>query len=122
MDEVEEQSNEEECGSDKVVSQVGFLESATPVAQNAEKFRPKRAAVLICLFEGDTSDLRIILTKRSSKLSSHSEEGDKDDGDTSKREVKEKIGLDPEPVNVVTILEPFLSKVYLTAENCRLRI
>ncbi|RYQ95699.1 hypothetical protein Ahy_B08g091044 [Arachis hypogaea] len=72
MDEVEEQSNEEECGSDKVVSQVGFLESATPVAQNAEKFRPKRAAVLICLFEGDTSDLRIILTKRSSKLSSHS--------------------------------------------------
>ncbi|QHO02839.1 hypothetical protein HN51_037301 [Arachis hypogaea] len=119
-EEVEEQSNEEECGSGKVVSQVGFPESATPVAQNPEKFRPKRAAVLICLFEGDAGDLRVILTKRSSKLSSHSgevalpggkaEEGDKDDGDTAKREAKEEIGLDPELVNVVTVLEPFLSK------------
>lgn len=39
------------------------------------------------------------------------EEGDKDDGDTAKREAKEEIGLDPEHVNVVTVLEPFLSKV-----------
>jgi len=39
------------------------------------------------------------------------EEGDKDDGDTAKREAKEEIGLDPELVNVVTVLEPFLSKV-----------
>ncbi|KAK2434047.1 nudix hydrolase protein [Trifolium repens] len=69
---------------------------------------------------GDTGDLRVILTKRSSKLSTHSgevslpggkaEEGDKDDGDTAKREAKEEIGLDPELVNVVTVLEPFLSK------------
>ncbi|MED6183651.1 Nudix hydrolase 15, mitochondrial [Stylosanthes scabra] len=119
-EEVEEQSNEEESGSGKVVSQVGFPESATPVAQNPEKFKPKRAAVLICLFEGDAGDLRVILTKRSSKLSTHSgevalpggkaEEGDKDDGDTAKREAKEEIGLDPELVNVVTVLEPFLSK------------
>jgi 8-oxo-dGTP pyrophosphatase MutT (NUDIX family) len=41
------------------------------------------------------------------------EEGDKDDGDTAKREAKEEIGLDPELVNVVTVLEPFLSKVSL---------
>ncbi|RDX57771.1 Nudix hydrolase 15, mitochondrial, partial [Mucuna pruriens] len=109
----------EESGS-KVVSQVGFPESATPIGQNPEKFRPKKAAVLICLFEGDEGDLRVILTKRSSKLSTHSgevalpggkaEEGDKDDGDTAKREAKEEIGLDPELVNVVTVLEPFLSK------------
>ncbi|KAK2380447.1 nudix hydrolase protein [Trifolium repens] len=69
---------------------------------------------------GDAGDLRVILTKRSSKLSTHSgevslpggkaEEGDKDDGDTAKREAKEEIGLDPELVNVVTVLEPFLSK------------
>ena len=39
------------------------------------------------------------------------EEGDKDDGDTATREAKEEIGLDPSLVNVVTSLEPFLSKV-----------
>ncbi|KAB2078024.1 hypothetical protein ES319_A06G132700v1 [Gossypium barbadense] len=104
----------------KFVSQVGFQESVTRVAQNPEKFRPKRASVLICLFEGDAGDLRVILTKRSSRLSTHSgevslpggkaDEGDKDDGDTATREAKEEIGLDPSLVNVITVLEPFLSK------------
>ena len=68
---------QEETG--KVVSQVGFVESSTPIGQNLDKegekeerFRPKRAAVLVCLFEGDKGDLRVILTKRSSKLSTHS--------------------------------------------------
>ncbi|XP_020239690.1 nudix hydrolase 15, mitochondrial [Cajanus cajan] len=116
-----EQSIEESDG--KVVSQVGFPESATPIGQSSEKFRPNRAGVLICLFEGDDGDLRVILTKRSSKLSTHpgevalpggkAEEGDKDDGDTAKREAQEEIGLDPELVNVVTVLEPFLSKHFL---------
>lgn len=69
-DDIEEQTMEENGG--KVVSLVGFPESATPIAQNPEKFKPKRAAVLICLFEGDAGDLRVILTKRSSKLSTHS--------------------------------------------------
>jgi hypothetical protein len=64
-----EQRIEENGG--KVVSQLGFPESATTI-QNPEKFRPKKAAVLICLFEGDAGDLRVILTKRSSKLSTHS--------------------------------------------------
>lgn len=32
----------------------------------------KRAAVLVCLFEGNDGDLRVFLTKRSSNLSSHS--------------------------------------------------
>jgi len=40
------------------------------------------------------------------------EEGDKDDKDTAKREAMEEIGLDPELVDVVTVLEPFFSKVY----------
>lgn len=31
-----------------------------------------RAAVLVCIFEGDCGDLRVILTKRSSNLSTHS--------------------------------------------------
>ncbi|XP_057499607.1 nudix hydrolase 15, mitochondrial-like [Actinidia eriantha] len=116
--EFEEQRIEESAG--KVVSQVGFVESATPIAQQSERFRPKRAAVLICLFEGDGGDLRVVLTKRSSRLSTHSgevalpggkaEEGDADDADTATREAKEEIGLDPSLVNVVTVLEPFLSK------------
>ncbi|CAK9152576.1 unnamed protein product [Ilex paraguariensis] len=115
---IEEQKIEESAG--KVVSQVGFVESATPVANQPEKFRPKRAAVLICLFEGNDGDFRVILTKRSSKLSTHSgevalpggkaEEADADDAETATREAKEEIGLDPSIVNVVTTLEPFLSK------------
>lgn len=39
------------------------------------------------------------------------EEGDEDDGETATREAKEEIGLDPSLVDVVTIIEPFLSKV-----------
>ncbi|XP_074359243.1 nudix hydrolase 22, chloroplastic-like [Apium graveolens] len=113
----EEEERIEKSG-DKVVSQVGFVESATPV--KSEKFRPKRAAVLICLFEGECGDLRVILTKRSSGLSTHSgevalpggkaDEGDADDFQTATREAHEEIGLDPSLVNVVTVLEPFLSK------------
>ncbi|XVE88164.1 hypothetical protein DITRI_Ditri19aG0046300 [Diplodiscus trichospermus] len=80
----------------------------------------KRAAVLVCIFQGDNDDLRVILTKRSSTLSSHSgevalpggkrEETDADDVETALREAKEEIGLDPSLVNVVTVLEPILTK------------
>ncbi|KAL6991171.1 hypothetical protein U1Q18_009290 [Sarracenia purpurea var. burkii] len=82
----------------------------------------KRAAVLICLFEDEKGDLRVILTKRSSTLSTHSgdvslpggktEEGDADDVETALREAKEEIGLDPSLVNVVAVLEPFFTKVF----------
>ncbi|KAK2642194.1 hypothetical protein Ddye_023957 [Dipteronia dyeriana] len=118
FDEFEERQFQETAG--KVVSQVGFQESVTSIVHDPEKFRPKRAAVLICLFEGDAGDLRVILTKRSSRLSTHSgevslpggkaDEGDKDDGETATREAKEEIGLDPSLVDIVTVLEPFLSK------------
>lgn len=37
-----------------------------------EGTKPSRAAVLICLFEDENGDLRVILTKRSSTMSSHS--------------------------------------------------
>ncbi|XP_010279167.1 PREDICTED: nudix hydrolase 15, mitochondrial-like [Nelumbo nucifera] len=118
-DDIEEKRMEE--GAGKVISQVGFAESAAPInCPEAERFRPKRAAVLVCLFEGDGGDLRVILTKRSSKLSTHSgevalpggkaEEGDANDSETALREAEEEIGLDPSLVNVVTTLEPFLSK------------
>ncbi|KAL2494758.1 Nudix hydrolase 15 [Forsythia ovata] len=105
----------------KLVSQLGFAEPVIPVAQQPpESFRPKRAAVLICLFKGDFGEYRVILTKRSSKLSTHSgevslpggkaEETDANDAKTARWEAKEEIGLDPSLVNVVTCLEPFLSK------------
>ncbi|KAF3959183.1 hypothetical protein ACB098_05G098200 [Castanea mollissima] len=84
----------------------------------------KRAAVLVCLFQDPYGDLRVILTKRASTLSTHSgevslpggkrEEGDADDVQTALREAKEEIGLDPSLVNVVTVLEPFVTKIGLT--------
>ncbi|KAL2931784.1 Nudix hydrolase 15 mitochondrial [Bienertia sinuspersici] len=80
----------------------------------------RRAAVLICIFQGDHGELRVILTHRSSTLSSHSgevalpggkmEAGDKDEVATALREAKEEIGLDPSLVDVVCVLEPFVMK------------
>ncbi|KAK1414280.1 hypothetical protein QVD17_30024 [Tagetes erecta] len=97
----------EEVEDDETISEVGF--------------RPKKAAVLICLFQQNNDDrFRVILTKRSSTLSTHSgevslpggkaEEDDVDDAYTATREAKEEIGLDPSLVDVVTLLDPFLSK------------
>ncbi|XP_058095693.1 nudix hydrolase 15, mitochondrial-like [Magnolia sinica] len=118
----DEDENEESGASGKVVSHADFAESAAPIS-NPAKFKTKRAAVLICLFEGDAGDLRVILTKRSSNLSTHAgevslpggkvDEGDVDDIHTATREAKEEIGLDPSLVTIVTVLEPFISKYFL---------
>ncbi|CAD5188377.1 unnamed protein product [Musa acuminata subsp. malaccensis] len=111
----------------KVFSAMALLESAAAAAAAhltgsgaTEKLAPKRAAVLVCLFEGDRGEFRVILTKRSSNLSTHSgevslpggkaDEGDADDRETALREAKEEIGLDPSLVTIVAVLEPFLSK------------
>nr|GLL28892.1 nudix hydrolase 15, mitochondrial-like isoform X1 [Ipomoea trifida] len=93
-------------------------------AIHPQELRSKRAAVLICLFQGQNSELRVILTKRSSKLSTHSgevalpggkvEEGDANDIETALREAKEEIGLDPSLVDVVTVLESFTNKRGMT--------
>lgn len=84
----------------------------------------KRAAVLICLFEGQDGNLRVILTQRASSLSTHAgevalpggkrDESDADDVETALREAKEEIGLDPSLVTVVTLLEPFHTKYGIT--------
>nr|XP_043622945.1 nudix hydrolase 15, mitochondrial-like [Erigeron canadensis] len=115
-------------GDITTTNQVGFQESAN----NQENITPttisnnnNRAAVLICLFQQEHSDgLRVILTKRSSGLSTHSgevslpggktEEGDVDDAATAIREAQEEIGLNPSLVNVVAVLKPFLTKHLLT--------
>ncbi|KAL5772290.1 hypothetical protein ACOSQ2_012214 [Xanthoceras sorbifolium] len=96
--------------------------SSTAVSSSSSS--NKRAAVLVCIFQGDAGDLRIILTKRSSTLSSHSgevalpggkrEESDVDDVETALREAKEEIGLDPSLVHVVTILDPLITKNRIT--------
>ncbi|KAI4971459.1 nudix hydrolase 15, mitochondrial-like isoform X3 [Hordeum vulgare subsp. vulgare] len=92
--------------------------AATPAAANL--FQPRRAAVLVCLFQDAAGELRVLLTKRASSLSTHSgevalpggkaDEGDADDAATALREAKEEIGLDPSLVTVVSSLEHFLSK------------
>ncbi|TKY71801.1 Nudix hydrolase 15 [Spatholobus suberectus] len=84
----------------------------------------KRAAVLICVFEGADGNLRVFLTQRASSLSTHSgevalpggkrEEGDADDVQTALREAKEEIGLDPSLLSVITLLEPFRTKYGVT--------
>ncbi|KAH7682294.1 Peroxisomal NUDIX hydrolase protein [Dioscorea alata] len=114
----DEDAVEEMDARGKIFSQLGLAESSAPC--HLEKLPPRRAAVLICLFEDDVGDLRVILTKRSSNLSSHSgevslpggktEEADVDDADTATREAKEEIGLDPSLITVVTVLEPYISK------------
>ncbi|XP_059435860.1 nudix hydrolase 15, mitochondrial-like [Corylus avellana] len=99
-------------------------DGATSMQQTLGSNKTKRAAVLICLFQGPNGDLRVILTKRASTLSSHSgevslpggkrEEGDADDVETALREAKEEIGLDPSLVSLVTVLEPFVNKIGVT--------
>ena len=50
------------------------------------------------------------------------EEADANDAETATREAKEEIGLDPSLVNVVTCLEPFLSKVYVLVLSWKLGV
>ncbi|XP_022723853.1 nudix hydrolase 11-like [Durio zibethinus] len=106
-------SHEIQCSIGKSVSNI-------PESDYHHPEKLKRAAVLVCIFQGNNDDLRVILTKRSSTLSSHSgevalpggkrEETDADDVETALREAKEEIGLDPSLVNVVTVLEPIFTK------------
>ncbi|XP_050384610.1 nudix hydrolase 15, mitochondrial-like [Argentina anserina] len=86
--------------------------------------RERRAAVLICIFEGPEGELRVILTRRSMNLASHPgdvalpggkmEESDEDESATALREAMEEIGLNSSLVQVVAKLEFFLSQHSLT--------
>ncbi|XP_058100682.1 nudix hydrolase 15, mitochondrial-like isoform X1 [Magnolia sinica] len=103
----------------KGAENLGFSEPTDLFRRRLSNFGSKRAAVLVCLFEGDAGDLRVILTKRAPKLSSHAGEvslpggkvdkSDADECETALREAKEEIGLDPLTVKVVTVLEPFFT-------------
>ncbi|CAN0854022.1 Nudix hydrolase 22, chloroplastic [Linum grandiflorum] len=92
------------------LTHMGFQESVI-TSSHPRWFEPRRAAVLVCIFEGDCGEFRVLLTERSSRLSAHpAEEGDKDDRDTATRETNEEIGLDPSLVDVIAVLPPFLCK------------
>jgi coenzyme A diphosphatase NUDT7 len=106
----------------KVFSPMAVVESvvAPSSLSGSARFRFKTAAVLICLFEDSKGELRVILTKRSSNLHTSpgevslpggkAEEGDKDEKETAIREAKEEIGLQPDLVSVVAVLEPLFTK------------
>lgn len=80
----------------------------------------KLAAVLVPLFEDESGVVKVILTKRTSKMNSHSgevclpggkrDEGDKDDAATALREANEEIGLLSSEAEVISELDPMLSK------------
>ncbi|CAN0891382.1 Nudix hydrolase 22, chloroplastic [Linum grandiflorum] len=100
------------------LTRTGFLESVTQTV--LERKRAAAAAVLVCIFEDDCGELRVILTVRSRIVSSHPgevslpggrrEDGDKDDEETATREAEEEIGLNPSLVDVIAVLEPFFCK------------
>ncbi|KAI4371754.1 hypothetical protein MLD38_010069 [Melastoma candidum] len=114
-----EDDDEEESSGGKVVSQVGFTESAAG-ATVVERFKPRGPQCWFACLKGEGGDLRVILTKRSSKMSTHSVYGKcRFNGAVggAGRSLKQRqgkprreIGLDPSLVNVVAFLEPFLSK------------
>lgn len=114
-------------GSQRLQTLLHHLKSPSntnPLKETSIYKQNKRAAVLICLFEGQDGNLRVILTQRASSLSTHAgevalpggkrDESDADDIETALREAKEEIGLDPSLVTVVTLLEPFHTKYGIT--------
>ena len=84
----------------------------------------KLAAVLVPLFADEGGDIHVVLTQRSSRLTTHSGEvcfpggkrdpGDTDDAATALREAEEELGIPPSAVAVVGCLPPFLSKHLLS--------
>lgn len=84
----------------------------------------KSAAVLVPLFEDAEGVVRVLLTERSAKLTTHKGEvclpggkrdpGDVDDVHCALREAQEELGLDPASVNIVAQMPPFLSKHILS--------
>lgn len=80
----------------------------------------KDAAVLVPLFIGEAGDLRVLLTRRSGRLTNHRGEvafpgGRLDEGETpveaALREAEEEVALPRESVRVIGALEPLTTVV-----------
>ncbi len=100
---------------------LGTLPADPPPPMRAPLLTTRRAAaVLVPLYEGPDGEARLILTRRSARLSSHRGEvafpgGRLDEGETvvqaALREAHEEIDLLPELVRVVGTLEPLSTVV-----------
>ncbi|KAL2494923.1 Nudix hydrolase 15 [Forsythia ovata] len=85
--------------------------SSKGILESIESFslRDRQSFPLILVFYA--FHLKVILNSDEVSLpGGKAEETDANDAETATREAKEEIGLDPSLVNVVTCLEPFLSK------------
>lgn len=92
----------------------------------------KLAAVLVALFQDSDGLVRVVLTRRSTSVSTHKGEvclpgGKRDDLDetderTALREAQEELGLDPAIVKVLCKFPPLLSKHYLSVTPVVARI
>ncbi len=79
-----------------------------------------KAAVLVALYEDDTGEVRVVLTKRPGHMSTHAGDivfpgGRVDDGDdgpeaTAIREAWEEVRLPPDTVEVIGGLEPVTTR------------
>ncbi|KAJ7950020.1 Nudix hydrolase 15 mitochondrial [Quillaja saponaria] len=120
---IDDDDEENSDDNSKTGSHLGLMEVQNDRQLSCGNWKERRAAVLICLFEGSETELRVILTKRSMKLSSHPgdvalpggkmEEKDVDDSATALREAMEEIGLEPGLVQVVANLEPVITQCLL---------
>eukprot|EP00878_Enallax_costatus_P003413 GHUV01003623.1.p1 GENE.GHUV01003623.1~~GHUV01003623.1.p1 ORF type:complete len:282 (+),score=55.25 GHUV01003623.1:287-1132(+) len=85
-----------------------------------EPVSSKKAAVLVPLYEDEDGVVKVWLTQRALHLNSHQGEvalpggkrdpTDADDAFTAKREAFEELGLQPDSVEVLCTVAPFLSK------------
>ncbi|KAK9808415.1 hypothetical protein WJX73_002113 [Symbiochloris irregularis] len=102
----------------------GIIARLTALQGSHQPVAARRAAVLVPLFEDKAGIVRVLLTRRSSKLSSHQGEvalpgGKCDDADendiaTALREASEEIALPPSAVQVLATMPPCLSKHHLS--------
>jgi coenzyme A diphosphatase NUDT7 len=66
-----EEEEKDSCGVGSDFEAVKSVAVKNDDQSSCVNWRERRAAVLICLFEGQEGELRVILTKRSLKMSSH---------------------------------------------------
>lgn len=113
-----------------IEARLGDLSAGRIAALSGPPMRPPvlvskgQAAVLAPLFIGPAGDVRLLFTRRSSRLSTHSGEvafpgGRVDEGETLEqtalREAHEEVGLSPDRVRILGRLEPLSTRISLAA-------
>ncbi|KAA8517742.1 hypothetical protein F0562_015199 [Nyssa sinensis] len=125
---VNDEETDHENINDDGITECLAAKSDHRYCSNSDSVDSRRAAVLICLFEGRQGPLCVpclirpsgpnaVLTPQRGEVAlpgGKMEEGDVDDSATALREAMEEIGLDPGLVQVVGTLEPFISQHLLS--------